>query len=726
MRHSVENAFMRKWMTRLFSYILILATHISWSQNIPLDSWRTHFSYNSITKIVRGNGKIFAAADNGLFYVDVTTNELNTLSKTDGLSDAKISALKYDESAKILIIGYESGLIDIHAAGKVTTIQDLNRSSLVGNKKVYDIASDGVNAYLGTNFGVLVVSLQRKEITDNFRSIGELGADVTVNELKIVNDRLFILTDGQIQSGLLSNNLLDFNNWELVPGLTSNVRSLTLGDKLYAIQNDTAVVTINSDAILTTSFSNNQPIVDLAFDQSLFALIGNEIINTTNSDKTNISFDVEPSSLLSFNGFWIGTRKSGILNPNGNLTLPNGPASDKISNITFDNGNLFAFYGPSPENYLGEIDSLGFDQFDNNTWTSETIRGFYNITDGRYFNGRMIYSSSGFGIYDQAHSNTISGLTTTDENDIIIPRLALANGSLYAPSFDNNNSLYIWDKDESMSSYSSIELGTRFPMDIQVSRFESFWISRSSFDGGGFLVRDFENNETRIITIADGLPSNQVNGLAIDLGDEAWVATSAGSGIFSDASFIFNNLDAIEPIYDNQVLLEDEEIYAISVDGGNRIWMSAESGLYIFDNTLSNLEHHFTTENSPLLSHVINDFAYNSGTGEMYINTNKGLISYRSNASRGRSSSVNTKIYPNPVRPGYSGQVGISELSRDSIIKITDVNGKLIRSLEANGGTASWDLYDYNNRRVSSGVYVVLVSSKDGIDTVIGKIAVLN
>ncbi|MFY0605751.1 MAG: T9SS type A sorting domain-containing protein [Cyclobacteriaceae bacterium] len=726
MKHSVENVFTKKWMKRLFSTALVLLAISGWSQQLPLDSWRVHFSYNSISKMVEGNGKIFAAAENGLFYIDTTTGDVNTLTKIDGLSDADISALWYDEQAKALIIGYESGLIDVHSQGKVTTIRDLSESLLVGNKKVFDITSDGTNAYLGTNFGVIVVSLDRKEITDNFRSIGEQGEDITVKELKVINERLFVLSDSRIQSGLLQKNLLDFNNWELIEASAINLRSLTVGDQLYAVQDDTSVVAISLSENIQPIFSNSFLIRDLTFDQNLIGLIGNEVINLRSSEKTFLPEGIVANSLLSSKGFWIGTNQSGILSPSGEHILPNGPQADQMSNISYTNGNLYAFYGPKAETYIDQIDSLGFSVFDNSSWSQEQIPGFYNMTDGQYFNGHMIYSSAGYGLYDMSINDTISGLTKTDEGRLIIPSLTVANGQLFATSFDNNVALYTWDKDNLLTSYTNGQLGTRFPIDINVSRFDSYWVTRSSFDGGGFIVRDFANDERRLITISDGIPSNQVNGLAIDLGDEAWVATNAGPAIFSDASFVFNNQDAIEPIYENQLLLEGEEIFAIAVDGGNRIWMGAESGLYIFDNVLNNLEHHFTTENSALLSHTIYDFEYNPSSGEMFMLTDKGLISYRSNSSIGQSTSQQAKIFPNPVRPGYSGLVGITNLSRDASVKITDVNGKLMQSIKANGGTASWDLLDYNGQRVASGVYIVLTSTRDGLDTVIGKIAVVN
>ncbi len=181
--------------------------------------------------------------------------------------------------------------------------------------------------------------------------------------------------------------------------------------------------------------------------------------------------------------------------------------------------------------------------------------------------------------------------------------------------------------------------------------------------------------------------------MAIDLSDETWIATVGGPAIFTEASFIFDDINAIIPIYDNKEVFEDESVTAVAVDGGNRIWMSTREGLWIFDNSLSQLEAHFTSDNSPLPSNMVLKMAYNSKNGEMFILTEKGLVSYRSGSSAGGITNRSVSVFPNPVRPGYEGMVGITGLVRDASVKITDVNGKLIREVAAKGGTASWDCW---------------------------------
>jgi hypothetical protein len=113
-------------------------------------------------------------------------------------------------------------------------------------------------------------------------------------------------------------------------------------------------------------------------------------------------------------------------------------------------------------------------------------------------------------------------------------------------------------------------------------------------------------------------------------------------------------------------------------------------------------------------------------TGEVFFSTDAGIISFRSGATSSTSSFQTVKIFPNPVTKEFSGVVGISGLSTDAIVKITDVSGKLIWQTQANGGTATWNVQDYKGRRASTGIYLVFAATPDGSESVVGKLAVID
>jgi hypothetical protein len=117
----------------------------------------------------------------------------------------------------------------------------------------------------------------------------------------------------------------------------------------------------------------------------------------------------------------------------------------------------------------------------------------------------------------------------------------------------------------------------------------------------------------------------------------------------------------------------------------------------------------------------------------VFIGTDKGIISYQSDATQGgRVNSSNVEVYPNPVRPEYTGPIAIKGLARDANVKITDINGRLIYETEARGGQAIWDGMDYNGRRAASGVYLVFSTTNARLtgfadpDAVVAKIVIIN
>src|SRR5690606_25757628 len=89
----------------------------------------------------------------------------------------------------------------------------------------------------------------------------------------------------------------------------------------------------------------------------------------------------------------------------------------------------------------------------------------------------------------------------------------------------------------------------------------------------------------------------------------------------------------------NQYLLEEEEVTAICVDGGNRKWLGTRSaGVFLVSPDGTEQIAHFNTQNSPILSDNINSIAVNGKTGEVFIGTDMGICSYRSEATTGGSS----------------------------------------------------------------------------------------
>ena len=165
----------------------------------------------------------------------------------------------------------------------------------------------------------------------------------------------------------------------------------------------------------------------------------------------------------------------------------------------------------------------------------------------------------------------------------------------------------------------------------------------------------------------------------------------------------------------------------IEVDGGNRKWFGTENaGIFLLSADGSQIVQSFTTDNSPLISNNILEMEFNQMTGELFIITDKGLISYRADASYEDPEYSDVKVFPNPVKPDFSGPITIQGIRYDSDIHVTDVAGNLVYKTTSNGGTATWDGKTLLGERVKSGVYLIWTAPNTGKGRKVGKVVFIN
>lgn len=177
-------------------------------------------------------------------------------------------------------------------------------------------------------------------------------------------------------------------------------------------------------------------------------------------------------------------------------------------------------------------------------------------------------------------------------------------------------------------------------------------------------------------------------------------------------------------------LLDGVEVYCVAVDPINRKWFgTADNGLYLTNASGTKILAHYDTSNSNLVSNTILSVICDPNSNKIYVGTDSGLMSFNSDASPAENDYSQVVIYPNPVRPEYTGWVTISGLMDNSLVKIADMQGRVIFQDRSNGGSLIWDACDNNGRRVRSGVYLVLASQngENGASgAVVGKIMVMN
>lgn len=256
------------------------------------------------------------------------------------------------------------------------------------------------------------------------------------------------------------------------------------------------------------------------------------------------------------------------------------------------------------------------------------------------------------------------------------------------------------------------------------------WIRLPSSLGGGILVKNPATQQQRYLSTSPnngGLPSSRVNSLSLDRDGLVWFAADRGVGYFMPVGNILSggSVNAVFPLFGQRRLLRDAFSTAIVTEPGNRKWVGTRGGLYLFSADGTQLVRQFTAADSPLPSDNILALQFDEASGRLFIDTPNGLVSYRSDATVSSSTLQEITIFPNPVRPGYAGVVGIKGLGDETVVKITDLAGRLVFENSSQGGTATWNLLDYTGRRAKGGIYLVLLIAPDGSESVAGKLAVV-
>ncbi|ALW83924.1 hypothetical protein AUC43_01670 [Hymenobacter sedentarius] len=447
--------------------------------------------------------------------------------------------------------------------------------------------------------------------------------------------------------------------------------------------------------------------------------------------------------------------------------VPNGPETGLAFSILADahTNKVDVFTGGYSERYLPNGFRLGFYEFANGQWTNFTPAAFpaTNFPDlqspsrgTRTPDGTLYVAAYGGGLLEwkgpgqfrQFGEGTPAGSpllgTFGNKNRVEVTDVAAdATGKVWVVNRHlrpNTSGLFIldpvtttWRTIPWVSGFEALE---RIVLDDNGFAWVS--VSRKTDPTGaalGIFAVDpatAKPNQPRFFTTASGLPDNQIYELAKDRRGYIWAATIKGVAVFNDPSGPFgSSLGFTLPLVTrgegaNFPALFSEAVRTMAVDGGDRKWFGTDHGLWLFSPDADEALLHFTTANSPLPSDRIIDVKVNDKTGEVWVATDGGVVTYRGAATVTEGSPKCTAVFPNPVRPEFTGTVGITGLANNAVVKITDVAGHLVYATKANGGTVTWNMTNPDGQRVRSGTYLVLSTDADGKNGCVSKVAVLS
>lgn len=751
---------------KIFIFSLLISTSI-FAQDYS-GQWEGYYSYLNITGIAHNQNEVLASAENAIFKYNSNTQENNNTSTIHGLTGETISYYYYSKTYDTSVIGYGNGLIEVVTPDDVITVVDiLNKPSIPPNvKKINHIYEFNGLVYISCDFGISTYSLENLEFEDSY-FIGNTGGQISVKQTTIKDDYIYAVTIEGVKRALHADpNIIDFSLWQTISNTSPNWKNIvTFNNSIYAINNLTIYeyngtvfnnITTIPQTVLDYRVSESKMLITTANNIYIYEAPFTNILTISNQSEYGSNFSV--TTLLNDSVF-IGTQSDGLLQfnlSNGELVQqikPNGPTGNNAFTITAVKDEVWVVYGAhSPLGNPSPPTKKGFSHLKNNTWINtnyDSVFGARNLVSVAVnpFNPNQIFMGSYWdGILEV--NNEIPTILHDENNTslelwngwILAQKTTFdPDGKLWFTTVRVNDPLKVYNpQDGTLNSFEFSSLisnpgsGEISYNDIEIDENNTKWLG-STLNG---VIGFSENNGTPIIkNITEGsgnLPSFVVNAIAIDKNNNLWIGTNQGLRVLYNTAGFFNTAN---PQAESIIILEEEIpkelmfgqlITDIKVDGSNNKWISTfDAGVFYLSSNGQETIHHFTKDNSPLPSNGITDMSIDHSTGKVYFATEKGMVSFNGNATNSATNLDNVTIQPNPVRPNYNGNIIIKGLVDGANIKITDISGNLVDENTVSGGTYEWNQTAFGKHKVASGVYIVMVTTKDSEETTVEKVMIV-
>ena len=767
----------------LLFFIAILALMQKAGAQIGIGEWTDYQSYASAKNVVDTGDKIYCVTDGGLFSYDKTDNSILKMSGINGLSDVGIQRLAYSKENNLLLIAYQNANIDLLIGNTIFNISDVKRKQIPADKTINNIMFSGKLAYLACGFGIVVINTEKKEIKDTY-FIGNEGD--YLNVLDIASDGTFLYAatiDGIYKASASEPNLQNYNNWvrqTSIPHADKKFNAIEFFNG-HIVANYASGEWWNDEMYQLNGTSWTPYLPEVRYVAEISATGNNIVISSRNmvlvfnekneqlrkiekyvlSGVEETSINPVSATLDAQNILWIADKTFGLIKAGTQYEriVPQGPVDNQIFSLTMNGQDLWIASGGRSESWNNIWTSPKFQLEREGNWTVFDKNSFPNPNDfrdivcvtadpknpdhafaGSWGGGVLEFNN---GKFVKRFDNLNSSLQTQLPNSPNEPYVRIggmdfdSKGNLWITNSGVANVLSVCQTDGNWKSFDLGAIANKIIGKVIVTKNDDKWIlvprgyglyafnSTNNVGETQKVVARFKNDDGEFLT-----EMNEVHSMVEDLNGELWVGTSGGVAVFTNPEKIWKDatMYATRPGLDLKdgkfhPLLEKEIITAIAVDGANRKWFGTKSsGVYLTSADGETELKHFTTENSPLLNNEITDIAVNQKSGEVFIGTISGLISYMGEATEANDEFSDVYVYPNPVRETYEGPIVVKGLVDDTDVKITDISGNLVYKTTSLGGQAIWDGKNLNGNRCKTGVYLIFLSDAFGEKTKVTKL----
>ena len=768
---------------RLLSVLVLMMTLCAAAQNAVGD-WLIHTSYvgNEVAAVAEGNRWVYYLAGGNLFRLDKETQENEALSRVNDLSDMTISQMYYNSDKDYLVVVYANSNIDVILSdGIVVNMPEIMNAVMTSSKIVNDVTFAPGVIYVATDFGYVVIDDKKFVVKEShvYRT--------RLTSVAQVGDKLLVSTPNASYYGDASEYHEQLESFD-VASFSVDSRLWPISDSTFFCMNDCTLWNkMSFDDEGEAKFSNDTLFKDIT--TVVQKTKGGYLLNVPNLKKCYKTDDKglnlvatdtdgeECSANPQGDGtLWAAGVKGLHQMGSDSYYMPNMLTFGCPFWMTYNKSRDLLYVSSPATNYFfteNEGKPTSVNTYDGVTWRDVTPenappKGSFKIEFmpddpdtyllSTWREGLLkVHNDEIIQVYDSTNTPMskryiLHPIITIDRNGnlwvvqtyevalngktpvMVLPAAKLkqntsSKSDWVIPQIDGLNTADFTKTAIFISTHNG-------PYDIKIFNDGDYQRPLVIWNSNGDISSRPQQVITNTLTDQDGQPFTWLYTLCLteDLNGLVWMGCTEGVVCFNpaqafSADFRVNHIKV--PRNDGtgmaDYLLNGIQVNDIAVDGANRKWIATQSsGLFLVSADGTQIIKKFNMTNSPLASNTVYRVCCNPNSNSVYVTTPAGLYEYFSDSSPAEPNYDDIYAYPNPVRPEYLGDVTITGLMDNSLVKIADPSGYVIRQLKSTGGMVTWDCCDQYGERVKTGVYLVLCSQANGSgEAVVTKIAVI-
>ena len=215
---------------------------------VQAQTWKIHSQFvgTDVKNIIDAGDNVYSLVGNSLYRYNKLSEQVQGLSKADGLSDILVKSIYFNPSKDYLVAVYDNSNLDVITSdGRVVNIPAIKDAVINGSKIINDITFGNDNhMYLATDFGYVAINDQNMtvDVFKNFRTPMRSVLKVGEALLACQDNNLLYNANGQTENLSAFTSLGQLTNRNTK--VNDNKIAVTLTDAhLYAISDSSFFLT---------------------------------------------------------------------------------------------------------------------------------------------------------------------------------------------------------------------------------------------------------------------------------------------------------------------------------------------------------------------------------------------------------------------------------------------------------------------------------------------------